>query len=278
MISHRHIIRFGRRCLSGCLSFPGAGEDNLGTNGIVPTHNLNVRNAFQGSRACYRSIPCRSIAATCSMVFTSTSMTSLFKLISRNPDPSRRRFTARVLQIAISSFFSRHVLAEVSEFGSPYRVNVRDHGAHGDGRTLDTVAFERAIDDCVRKGGGSIEVPAGSYVIGTVLLTLLHSKTNPDTILFHFFAGTISSLDAAYATVVTARDPTSATHPFGLLQFHCNQGKGHQEASLYVSSQFVRDDRNGRICAVLRRGSEHVRQSALSANVSRQQGSPVRAG
>ncbi|HEX7470395.1 MAG TPA: glycosyl hydrolase family 28 protein [Verrucomicrobiae bacterium] len=46
--------------------------------------------------------------------------------------------------------------------------NVRDFGAKGDGKTLDTAAFQSAIDACTRDKGGTVLVPAGVFVIGTV--------------------------------------------------------------------------------------------------------------
>lgn len=46
--------------------------------------------------------------------------------------------------------------------------NVRDFGAKGDGRTLDTVAVQAAIDACSRDRGGTVLVPAGVFVIGTI--------------------------------------------------------------------------------------------------------------
>src|SRR5450759_2576802 len=46
--------------------------------------------------------------------------------------------------------------------------NVRDFGAKGDGNTLDTAALQAAIDACNRDQGGTVLVPAGVFVIGTV--------------------------------------------------------------------------------------------------------------
>jgi Glycosyl hydrolases family 28 len=46
--------------------------------------------------------------------------------------------------------------------------NIRDFGAKGDGATLDTVAVQAAIDACNRDQGGTVLVPAGVFVIGTV--------------------------------------------------------------------------------------------------------------
>src|SRR3954464_7550879 len=48
--------------------------------------------------------------------------------------------------------------------------NVRDFGAKGDGATLDTGAVQAAIDACNRDEGGTVLVPAGDFVIGTLEL------------------------------------------------------------------------------------------------------------
>jgi hypothetical protein len=48
--------------------------------------------------------------------------------------------------------------------------NVRDFGAKGDGTTVDTAAFQAAIDACTADGGGTVLVPAGTFVIGTTEL------------------------------------------------------------------------------------------------------------
>jgi glycosyl hydrolase family 28 len=46
--------------------------------------------------------------------------------------------------------------------------NIRDFGARGDGVTLDTAALQSAIDVCTRDQGGTVLVPAGVFVIGSV--------------------------------------------------------------------------------------------------------------
>ena len=48
--------------------------------------------------------------------------------------------------------------------------NVRDYGAKGDGRTLDSPAFNAAIQQAVRQGGGRVDVPAGTYLCGSIRL------------------------------------------------------------------------------------------------------------
>ena len=48
--------------------------------------------------------------------------------------------------------------------------NVRDYGARGDGRTLDTAAINRAVEACAAAGGGRVVLPPGRYLSGTVKL------------------------------------------------------------------------------------------------------------
>jgi polygalacturonase len=49
-------------------------------------------------------------------------------------------------------------------------VDVRSVGAVGDGKTKDTAAFQKALDDCASRGGGEVVVPAGEYLIGSIEL------------------------------------------------------------------------------------------------------------
>ncbi len=47
-------------------------------------------------------------------------------------------------------------------------INIRDHGAKGDGRALDSPAINAAIDACVAQGGGTVYVPAGTFLSGSI--------------------------------------------------------------------------------------------------------------
>jgi polygalacturonase len=49
-------------------------------------------------------------------------------------------------------------------------VSVGQFGAKNDGKTIDTQFIQRAIDECSKQGGGTVEFPAGDYVSGTILL------------------------------------------------------------------------------------------------------------
>jgi hypothetical protein len=48
--------------------------------------------------------------------------------------------------------------------------NVRDSGASGRGTALDTKPIQDAIDACSAAGGGTVYVPQGTYLIGTLVL------------------------------------------------------------------------------------------------------------
>nr|MDO8110663.1 glycosyl hydrolase family 28-related protein [Candidatus Sigynarchaeota archaeon] len=55
----------------------------------------------------------------------------------------------------------------------PAHYDVRDHGATGNGQSLDSPAIQRAIDECTKNGGGTVHVPPGTYLCGTI-----HLKSN----------------------------------------------------------------------------------------------------
>lgn len=48
--------------------------------------------------------------------------------------------------------------------------NVTDFGAVADGAALCTKAFERTIGECEKNGGGTVFVPAGTYLTGAIFL------------------------------------------------------------------------------------------------------------
>src|SRR5512139_3446696 len=51
--------------------------------------------------------------------------------------------------------------------------NVRSYGAAGDGKQLDSPAIDRAIEACAKAGGGTVYLPAGTYLSGSI-----HMKSN----------------------------------------------------------------------------------------------------
>lgn len=71
-------------------------------------------------------------------------------------------------------------------------LDVRRFGARGDGRAKDTAAIQKALDTASRRGGGTVTLPPGTYLSGTIHLrsnvtlhldngaTLLASPDNAD--------------------------------------------------------------------------------------------------
>lgn len=55
---------------------------------------------------------------------------------------------------------------------SPHAVhlNVRDFGAMGDGKAMDTLALQQALDRCAVLGGGEVLIPEGEYLTGALTL------------------------------------------------------------------------------------------------------------
>lgn len=50
------------------------------------------------------------------------------------------------------------------------RLDVRDFGAVGDGKAKDTLAIQQALDRCALLGGGTVLLPAGVYLTGTIAI------------------------------------------------------------------------------------------------------------
>jgi hypothetical protein len=77
---------------------------------------------------------------------------------------------ASVLVLAVASIaFSAGLITQ------PLEVSVLSYGAVGDGETMTSKAIQAAIDDCHARGGGTVIVPAGNYVCGTILHTAICS-------------------------------------------------------------------------------------------------------
>ena len=68
-----------------------------------------------------------------------------------------------ICMLTVATFQSR--AAEDSAF-----FDVTNFGAVGDGQTKDTIALQKAIDACHARGGGTVYLPNGVYLTGTLIL------------------------------------------------------------------------------------------------------------
>jgi hypothetical protein len=137
-------------------------------------------------------------------------------------DESRRSFLLRA-GILAAPFFAPEIAGAVDRRGD---VDVRAHGARGDGRADDTRAIQAAIDAAARSRG-TVRVPPGEYVSGT-----LHLRSHL-TVRLDAGASLIASRrdDAFDAPEPRGSRPVTdaetADHRFALLQ-----GRGIEELTL----------------------------------------------
>ena len=68
----------------------------------------------------------------------------------------------KTLLLAVALLFSASLQAET--------IDITKRGAKGDGVTDNTVVIQKAVDECSRKGGGTVLVPSGVYLIRPVEL------------------------------------------------------------------------------------------------------------
>lgn len=96
----------------------------------------------------------------------------------------------------------------------PYQVfaqtyNIRDFGAKTDSTFLNTKAIQSTIDQCYRKGGGEVLVPAGTYHTGTIFLK--------SSVYLHLSAGAVlqgsyNPADYPEHNIVSAKKYGTITH------------------------------------------------------------------
>lgn len=90
--------------------------------------------------------------------------------------------------------------------GNGKEFNVTHFGAVGDGETVVTTAVQRAIDACHLAGGGTVRVPAGDFVTGTI-----HIKSNVTLWLDHGarLLGSLNYDDYPIDGLIPARENTT---------------------------------------------------------------------
>ena len=86
-------------------------------------------------------------------------------------------FTRRFLTVFLPAMLALVMLQAdgATAQTAPRSYNVRQFGAAGNGKHLDSPAINRAIAACNAHGGGTVEIPAGIYLCGSI-----HLKSNID--------------------------------------------------------------------------------------------------
>jgi hypothetical protein len=83
---------------------------------------------------------------------------------------SRRKWIGALPAVPLAPALAAAPAANGESAAGARVYNIVDFGAKGDGKTLNTQAVQQAIDACHKDQGGTVLVPAGVFVIGTVEL------------------------------------------------------------------------------------------------------------
>jgi len=83
---------------------------------------------------------------------------------------SLKRLAAAALMVFAAAGPALAAPSEPGERRDSPAVDIRDFGAVGDGKTPCTAAIQKAIDHCAARGGGTVRLPAGVWLTGTVYL------------------------------------------------------------------------------------------------------------
>lgn len=78
------------------------------------------------------------------------------------------------MKALIALFAVLNCLAVAAHAADKQTLNVLDFGAKGDGVTKDTVAIQKALDACGENGGGTVLIPEGVFLTGSLTL---HANT-----------------------------------------------------------------------------------------------------
>jgi polygalacturonase len=74
----------------------------------------------------------------------------------------------RAVSLVVALGWAGVVAAQQPPVSGVRMYSVRDYGAVGDGKALDSPAINRAIEACAQAGGGTVSVPAGTYLSGSI--------------------------------------------------------------------------------------------------------------
>jgi len=75
-------------------------------------------------------------------------------------------------KLIIATWLLSSLLAvgSIAAASAPKRYNIAEMGAVGDGTTLNTIAIQAVIDKCARNGGGTVVIPKGIFLSGSIFI------------------------------------------------------------------------------------------------------------
>jgi polygalacturonase len=103
-------------------------------------------------------------------------LNSFDKTPSHNERLNLNLLLSRFFSINTGMLFIVFILSTAMSFANPVESNwisIKDFGAKGDGKVVDTKAINDAIDAAVKTGGGTVYFPAGTYLSYSI-----HLKSN----------------------------------------------------------------------------------------------------
>lgn len=73
------------------------------------------------------------------------------------------------IPLSVKFFFLFLFFTKISVCGftQPFH-NVKNYGAKGDGKNIDSDAINKAIEEAAKTGGGTVFLPAGTYLSGSI--------------------------------------------------------------------------------------------------------------
>jgi polygalacturonase len=82
-----------------------------------------------------------------------------------------KKYPVTILSLCILTVLIFHTSPAINLYAADESFyNIKTFGAVGDAKTLDTQAIQLAIDQASRHGGGTVFIPAGSYLTKTIIL------------------------------------------------------------------------------------------------------------
>jgi hypothetical protein len=76
----------------------------------------------------------------------------------------------RFVTLALTGFVALGAALAQAQTATQPVLSVRDFGAVGDGKMVETAALQQALDTVAGRGGGTVIIPAGHYVTGSLVM------------------------------------------------------------------------------------------------------------